>query len=210
MLFSLFNLSGEAAMKTITNTFLKGLLFSLPILITFGLIYWVFVTAEQMLRVPLEWLLPEGWYITGMGLLSTFGIVFALGVLAQAYLIEKLFVWFELLMEKIPFVKTVYTSARDLLGFLTGSNEHDMQSVVAVEVNGMRMIGFVTNEHIALGENTDQVAVYIPMSYMIGGFLVYMDKEKCTPLDIPVQKAMQQVITAHINHSDSSMDSAEK
>ncbi|MGI1678946.1 MAG: DUF502 domain-containing protein [Cellvibrionaceae bacterium] len=188
-------------MKTIANTFLKGLLFTLPAFITFGLIYWVFSTAEQLLRIPLELVLPEGWYMTGMGVASTLLIIFIIGLLAQAYLLNRVFAWLESLVERIPFVKTLYTSAKDFLSFLTGNNGQEMQRVVRITMdNGIQVIGFVTNEDVTLGDQESLVAVYVPMSYMIGGFLLYMPRHRCEPLDISVQHAMQQVLTAHITY----------
>jgi len=190
-------------MKSITNTFLKGLLFSLPVLITFGLIYWLFVTAEKLLQVPLEWLLPTGWYVTGMGLLSTLVIIFLLGVLVQGYLVGKLVIWFESLLERIPFVKTLYSGAKDLLNFVAGGQGSEMQRVVRITMdNEIYLIGFVTKDDVTLGDQSELVAVYLPMSYMIGGFLLYVPKSRLEPLDIPVQQAMQQVLTAHITGSN--------
>ena len=128
-------------MKTLANTFFKGLIFTLPAFITFGLIYWLFSTAEQLFRIPLELVLPEGWYITGMGVISAVLLVFSIGLLAQAYLINSLFAWMESVVERIPFVKTLYTSAKDFLSFLTGNNGQEMRRVVRVTMdNGIHVI----------------------------------------------------------------------
>jgi uncharacterized membrane protein len=186
-------------MKTIANTFLKGLLFTLPIVFTFGLLTWLFLTAERLLRVPLEWVLPPGWYIAGMGVASSAIIIFLLGILVQAYLIKQFFVWLESLVAHIPIVKTLYYSFKDLINFIAGGNSSEMQQVVRFTVDGdVHMIGFVTNDNVTLGDQSELVSIYVPMSYMIGGFLLYLPKHRCIALDIPVQKAMQQVLTAHI------------
>lgn len=186
-------------MKAIANIFLKGLGFCLPLVITFGLLYWLFATAENILKLPLQYLLPEGWYITGMGVASAVIIVFCLGILVQAYLIKYVLQWITRQIERIPIVSTLYTSARDLMQFFAGDKKKDINRVVAVTLdNQVRLIGFVTNEHAALGAHSDLYAVYFPMSYQVGGYLAYIDKSRCEVLDIPVQKAMQQVLTAHV------------
>lgn len=190
-------------MKTIANTFVKGLLFTLPVVITFGLLYWLLATAEGSLKVPLEWLLPEGWYVTGLGVASAIAIIFGIGVLAQAYLINGLFNLFERLLTSIPIVKTLYSNAKDLMMFFAPSQDQQMSRVVKVTFDSdIQLIGFVTNEGVDIGESKDQYAVFFPMSYQMGGYLAYMPKDRCEILDIPVQKAMQQVLTAHIkkNH----------
>lgn len=192
-------------MKTIANTFLKGLLLTLPAVITFGLIYWLFAVAEDLLRVPLRFLLPEGWYLPGMGVASAIAIVFAVGVLVQAYLVGRVFQLFEALLERIPLVKTLYGGAKDLLYFVAGNKNTEMRKVVSITFdNDIKMIGFVTNQDVTLGDQDELTTVYLPLSYQIGGFLMYLPKSRCEPLDIPVQQAMQQVLTAHVmrNHQN--------
>ena len=186
-------------MKTIANTFLKGLLFAVPIVFTFGIITWLFVTAEQLLRVPLEWVLPEGWYVTGMGVVSSAVLIFLVGLMVQAYLINRLFAWFEYLVTHIPIVKTLYNGAKDFLIFVTGGKSHEMEQVVRVTFeDNIHLIGFVTNQDVSLGDQKDLVSVYLPMSYMIGGYLIYVPKSRCVALDISAKQAMQQVLTANI------------
>ncbi|MGQ9426502.1 DUF502 domain-containing protein [Gilvimarinus sp. F26214L] len=194
-------------MKTIANIFLKGLLLTLPAFITFGLIYWLFAVAEELLRVPLSFVLPAGWYLPGMGVVSALGIIFLVGLLVQAYLVGRVFHLFEGLVQRIPLVKTLYGGAKDLLYFLAGGKNTDMQKVVSITLDGnIRMIGFVTNQDVTLGDQDDLITVYLPLSYQIGGFLLYLPKSRCEPLDIPVQQAMQQVLTAHVmrNHDNRS------
>lgn len=186
-------------MKFIANTILKGLLLILPLLVTFGLIYWLLVSAEQLFSIPLQAALPSGWYIPGMGVLFAALIVFCFGIVAQAFLIKHLFDAVEHLVERIPFVKSLYTSARDLLNFVVGGKDNEMQKVVTVTLGGdIKLIGFVTNEDVTLGDEKDMVAVYLPLSYQIGGYLVYLPKSRLEPLNLPVKQAMQQVLTAHI------------
>lgn len=186
-------------MKTFANTFFKGLLFALPIAATFGLLYWLFVSAENLLKIPLQIILPHGWYITGMGVIAAVGLIFLLGILVQAYLIKHVFIYLENLLERIPIVNGVYSSIRDLISFVAGEKGEDMQKVIAYRINDeARLIGFVTNEDVSVGDHTGLLAVYFPMSYQVGGYLVYLPRDKCEVLDIPVKEAMQQVLTAHI------------
>lgn len=186
-------------MKTLANIFIKGFLFTLPIFITFGLVFWVFTSAEALLKIPLLALLPQGHYVTGMGVVSALVLIFCMGLLVQAYVIGKLLRWLERQIERIPLVKTLYASARDLLFFMAGNKGADLQKVVAISWDGnIRMIGFITAEQIKLGATQNLYAVYLPMSYAIGGYLVYVPKERCEFLDISAQQAMQMILTANI------------
>lgn len=190
-------------MKAIANTFLQGLLFSLPIIVTFSLIFWLLRTAENLSRGVLRLALPEEWYFTGMGVIVTLAFIFVVGLLVRAYIIGYLFKLLDALLRRIPLVRAIYTNAKDLMMFFGGDKAQAMAQVVSVEVtDGIHLIGFVTNCEATLGAKSELLAVYFPMSYQVGGYLAYMPKSRCTPLDMPVQKAMQQVLTAHIRRPE--------
>ena len=190
-------------MNTLANTFFKGLLFTVPIAVTFGLIFWLLATAENLLKTPIQWFLPHGWYVTGMGVVCTVALIFCVGLLVQAYVTKYIFRFLEQTLERIPLVKTLYSSAKDLMHFFAGDKNQNLNRVVKVTLpGGLCVMGFVTNENIQLGSDDKLLAVYCPMSYQIGGYTIYLKEDQCEPLDIPVQKAMQQVLTAHIKKSN--------
>jgi len=186
-------------MNPLTNIFFKGLLFTVPIAVTFGLIFWLLATAESLLKAPMQWLLPQDAYVTGMGVVCAVIIIFCIGLLVQAYVTKYIFRFLEQTIERIPVVKTLYASAKDLMNFFAGDKSQSLNRVVKVVLPGeITVMGFVTNENVQLGSSDKLLAVYLPMSYQIGGYTIYIPEEQCEPLDIPVQKAMQQVLTAHI------------
>jgi len=194
-------------MQTITRLFLRGLLVLVPIIITAALLYWLFISAERLFRVPLQLFLPEGWYISGMGVIFALAFTLLIGVLANIYAVNLLFKAFEKLLNKLPLVKQVYNSIRDLISFLGGSDKEDLQKVVALDFNGVRLIGFVTAENTTLAgsgskddvdDDEKLLSVYLPMSYQVGGYLVYVPESQCDFLDMPVNEAMQTILTANI------------
>jgi len=60
----------------------------------------------------------------------------------------------------------------------------------------VEVIGFITASDVSLGARDELVAVYIPMSYQIGGFTFFMPKSKCKELDMSPSDAMKKVLTA--------------
>lgn len=193
-------------MKQLTRHFLRGLLVLVPILATGAFLYWLFITAEELFRAPLQVFLPPGWYIPGMGLVSALLFTLLVGLLVKIYFINLLFKGLENLLNRLPLVKQVYSSIRDLMSFLDSSNKEDLQKVVALDVGGLKLIGFVTGETTSLNGEKDgtkdgdekMLSVYLPMSYQVGGYLVYVPESNCEVLDMPVRKAMQTVLTANI------------
>ncbi|HEY7774205.1 MAG TPA: DUF502 domain-containing protein [Marinagarivorans sp.] len=189
-------------MRPIINTFLKGLVFLLPLVVTFGLLYWLFIKAEDLLKIPLQWVLPEGAYVTGMGLVSAVVLIFLLGILVQTYITNHIFRLFGELMARTPLVRTLYTTARDFMELVAGNKEKSLQGVVVVTLDhDIRLMGFVTNDDVQLGDHDGLVAVYLPMSYQVGGYTLLVPPERCERINMPVKKAMQQVLTAHVTRS---------
>ncbi|MDZ7924197.1 MAG: DUF502 domain-containing protein [Marinagarivorans sp.] len=186
-------------MKSIVNIFLKGLVFALPLVITFGLVYWLFTKAENLFKIPLQWVLPEGAYITGMGVISALLVVFLLGLLVQAYVLKHFFTFLQSMVGRIPLIKTLYSTAQDFMALFAGGKEKTMQSVVSITLDSnIHLIGFVTNDCVDLGDDKGLVAVYFPMSYQVGGYTLLLPRERCKPVDMPAKFAMQQVLTAHV------------
>ena len=75
-----------------------------------------------------------------------------------------------------------------------------VNAFVVVRLGDMRLLGFVTRDDLpeleAQAGGIDLVAVYLPMSYGIGGYTVYLPKDQCESLDMPVETAMRMALTA--------------
>lgn len=184
--------------KKISQWFLQGLFAILPIAITFSILYWLGSLAESTLGNIIKWLLPEGWYWPGMGLIAGLATILGIGILLNAYIFRKLGSIAEKLFKKIPLVKTIYNSIKDIAKFASASQDDDeLQKAVVVTLDDdIRLVGFVTRESITVGSSDDLTAVYLPMSYQIGGFTLMLPKSRIETLDMSVQEAMRLVLTA--------------
>ena len=189
-------------MKYLGRIFLTGVLTVLPVLATVYLLIWLFTTAESFLGKPLQWLIPEGFYRAGMGLVAGVLVIFVVGVLMRAYIVRRLFQITEKILLQLPLIKTIYAALRDFFGLFAGQEDQAALQVVTVSIPGsdMRLMGFVTREQFSdmpagLGADGD-VAVYLPMSYQIGGYTVFMPRSRITPVDMSREQAMRFVLTA--------------
>lgn len=191
-------------MKTLGRIVLKGLLTILPIGLTLYFIYWLGVTAESVLSGPLKWLLPPDLYWPGMGLIAGFLLLIFIGLLVNAYIVRRVLEFGESLLLRVPFVKTVFSALRDLTGLMrVGEAGGELQRVVMVDFGPGRLLGFVTQENASLpGFGTDEalVAVYLPMSYQIGGYTLYLPRERITPTNLSVEAAMRIVLTGGLQN----------
>jgi uncharacterized membrane protein len=173
---------------------LQGLVAVIPIMLTVYAVYWLVVTIELAITP----VIPVEYYFPGLGLVVGFTLLFAVGLLVNAYFIKALLDWGGSVFEKIPLVKTLYGAIQDAVNLINVGKKQKMQSVVSVEITEyVHLIGFVTNHDgsNSLFKNAQKLAVYIPLSYQIGGYTLYIDKEKVRPLDIDVETAMRIALT---------------
>jgi uncharacterized membrane protein len=191
-------------LKSMSKTFLTGLITILPVVLTLYLLYWLVVSAETALGKAIRLVLPQDLYWPGMGTIAGLLVVFLVGVLMHAYVVQRLFAWGEQVLYHVPVIKTVYRSIRDFLDYFSPARKDEFQQVVAVSIGetGMQLIGFVTQ---ALPERLpedyrrdDSVLVYMPMSYMIGGYAVLLPRSAVRPLDMSMEEAMRFTLTAGV------------
>lgn len=198
-----------SAWGRIGRIFLTGLLTVLPIVVTVYFTVWTLTLLERFFGKQIMFVIPDEWYRTGMGLLVAVAVVFAVGVLMHGYVFRRLFGALEWLMLQMPLVRSVYTAMRDLLGMF-GEHEETAMQVVAVSLPGdMRLLGFVTRTEF--GDvpglaGADEVAVYLPMSYQVGGFTVFVPKSAVTPVQMSREEAMKFILTAGLKSASPAVE----
>lgn len=197
-------------LKTVGKIFLTGLLTVLPIVATIYFTVWLLSVMEDFFGKQVLFLIPDEWYRTGMGLVVAIAVVFAVGVLMHAILFRRLFGWAEWLLLEIPLVRSVYSAMRDLLGLFANHKEPALQVVSLSLPGNMRVLGFVTRADFsdaAAGiARQDEVAVYLPMSYTIGGYTVFVPKSALTPVGMSREDAMKFILTAGLKSASPGID----
>ena len=190
-------------MKRLGKIMFQGLVAMLPAVLTIYIVFWLVRSAETVVGAMFKVVLPDGWYIPGMGLLAGLALTFLFGLALNAFLVRRLLGLGEKLMNRIPLVKTLYGSLKDFIGFFTVKRESQMNQVVTIELQfggtPLRLIGFVTRSDFSglpsgIG-NDGEIAVYIPMSYQIGGYTVIVPRSAVKQVDISINRAMGFVVT---------------
>jgi uncharacterized membrane protein len=193
--------------KSISTTLLTGFITLLPIVLTIYLLFWLGVSSEQVMGGALRWVLPEAIYFPGLGTIAGLAVVFFVGLMMKAIFVRQLFAFGEQILYKLPLIKTIYRVMHDLFEFFSPKKEGFGQ-VVIVNIRGIEMIGFITQEdNSRLPEafrKPESVLVYIPMSYMIGGFTLLIPRSEITPCNMSMDEAMRFVLTAGITGKNAS------
>jgi len=187
--------------KSISKILITGFITLLPVVLTIYLLYWLAVSSEHVMGNALKLVLPDIIYFPGLGMIAGLVVVFIVGLMMNAYMVRQLFALGEQLLYRLPLIKTVYRAFRDFFDFFSPKKEQFGQ-VVAVTVNGMELVGFITQENPQrLPESfrgRDSVLVYLPMSYMVGGYTVLVPRSDLRTLKMSKEEAMRFVLTAGI------------
>ena len=191
-------------MKPISKIFFKGLIAIIPLALTLYLLIWLASTAELALGNIFKFFFPDSWYIKGLGFVLGIPLVFFFGAFLGSRTFRSLFNNLEQLVVKIPVVKDVYTTIRDFSSLFSSKNKGKFKQVVLVNVppgNGQQ-IGFITVSDFEEVLHTfiadDQIAVYLPFSYQMGGNTVIMSRENVTEIDMSVEDALRFISTAGV------------
>jgi uncharacterized membrane protein len=184
-------------MRKIWNTVLKGLVAILPIGLTLYVIYWLAVTAERLFSKVIKLLVPEPYYWPGLGLLIGLVTLYFVGLAVNAYFVNSALRMSDAFFARIPVVKTIYLAIRDFMRFFPSSGQgSDLRRVVLLQFGPGKVIGFVTAEsdqmlRRAQPAGEDMVAVYLPMSYMVGGYTIFVPRDLVETTSLSVEEGMR-------------------
>ena len=161
-------------MRMLTRSFAQGLLVLAPVTITIWVV-WTTVTTLD------EWLDTQ---IPGLGILIAAAGITLIGYLTGNVVGNKLVSWLEAGLQRVPLVRILYNSLRDLLGAFVGT-QRKFDKPVAVEINshGLKVLGFLTGERFDDPQLAGHVAVYLPESYNFAGNLIVVPRDRVHPLD---------------------------
>ena len=184
--------------------FITGLLIWIPLAITFMVLAWIVGTLDAILL----WLPTEhqpssyiGFDIPGVGVVASLLIIFFTGLVAANVLGQKLVRLWEALLSRIPVVKSIYYSVKQVSDTLFSSSGQAFRKALLVQYprQGAWTIAFLTGKpggeaaHHLIG---DYVSVYVPTTpNPTSGFFLMMPREDVIELDMSVDEALKYIIS---------------
>jgi uncharacterized membrane protein len=182
-------------MRTIVKYFLRGLLICVPIIVTVFILLWAFTSLDKVFRTLLRRDIP------GLGILAAISAIFLIGFLASNFVGRKLFGLVERVFTKLPLVKLLYGSIKDIVEAFAGEEKKfDKPVVVSLSgSDGPKVAGFITNESLENFGLDDYAAVYLPQSYNFAGNVLIFKKDSIQPLDIDSSKAMSFIVSGGVS-----------
>lgn len=193
----------------IKRIFWSGLQAFVPIVVTFAIVVWIFRSIEVFFGRFIQYIIPPQYYFDGLGIIVGVLLVFAIGILVNAWLIKQVYHFAEAIVNKIPGIKAIYNAVKDFVNFFDKSKQTQAQYAVLVNTALGQAIGFVTRDNLTdlpkdLGGDANCL-VYIPLSYQIGGLMVSIPKKDLIKIDWEINQAMSFVITAGMSSTPTSI-----
>lgn len=177
-------------MSRLLNYFLKGVVLLAPLVITVYVCVRVFATIDGWLGIP----------IPGVGFVVTVVLITLFGFVASSFLTRRMLAVVEGVLERLPFVRLLYSSTKDLLNAFVGEKRRFDKPVLVAPYPGgeARLLGFVTQETLATIGMTEHVAVYLPQSYNFAGQLLIFPASAVTQLDAESADVMAFIVSGGV------------
>ncbi|MCK5237005.1 MAG: DUF502 domain-containing protein [Deltaproteobacteria bacterium] len=181
-------------MKTIAKFFFEGLLVIVPVVLSLYIVYVIFTKIDGLLGIP----------IPGVGLVITLVFITFVGILAKTFLTGWAVRLFERLFAKLPLIKVLYGSIKDLMSAFVGDKKSFNKPVVVTLDAGaeVKVIGFVTKTDLGFLGLPGQVSVYLPQSYNFAGTLMIFPKDKVQPITANSAEVMTFLLSGGVSGPD--------
>jgi uncharacterized membrane protein len=188
--------------KSISKIFFKGVLGTFPLILSLYFLYWFATGLEAFFDGYLLRVLPETVQFPGLGVGIGFILIFSIGLLLSTNFFSNIHRVLLKPVRNIPLIKSVFGAIEDLMSYFTPSDEKDNSMVVKVQLPGQafELVGLLTQDELNKIEGIefeeDKVAVFIPMSYALGGYTIFVSRENLTVTNMKVEDAMKLALTS--------------
>ncbi|WP_337172195.1 DUF502 domain-containing protein [Gemmatimonas aurantiaca] len=178
-------------MRRLIGYFARGMVLLTPLAVTIWVCWLVFNRVDGWLGLP----------VPGAGFVATIALITVVGFLGSNLLTRSLMAGLEGIMTRLPFVRLLYGSTKDLLNAFVGEKRRfDKPVLVSITPNdAVHVVGFVTQESLAHLGLDEQVAVYCPHSYNFSGQLYVVSGSQVRPLDVASADAMAFVVSGGVS-----------
>jgi uncharacterized membrane protein len=191
-------------MSAVRKWLVAGLLVVVPVAITVSVLQWIIGTLDRTLLI-----LPEAWqpdrfigvHIPGLGVLLTLAILLLVGFAVSNFIGKKLVSWGDALVARIPVVRSIYSSVKQVSDTLFSPSGNAFRKAVLVQWPrpDVWTIAFVTGApggEVSQYLRGEYLSVYVPTTpNPTGGYFVILPKTDCVELKMTVDEALKYVIS---------------
>ena len=190
--------------QLVKRYFITGLLIWVPLAITAWVLVLIVGSMDQSLRLLPAAVHPRnvlGFDIPGAGAILTLLVIVITGFLATNFIGQRLVVWWERLLDRIPVVNSIYSSVKQVSDTLFSSSGNAFRKALLIEYprRDTWTIAFLTGQpggDVLRHLDGDYVSVYVPTTpNPTSGFMLILPKAQVVELDMSVDTALKYVIS---------------
>jgi uncharacterized membrane protein len=181
-------------MKKLIGYFVRGALVLAPLAATVFVLVKIFTFIDGIIPsiIPLK--------IPGLGFLIAMLLVILVGMLTSNVVGKSALEITERVFQRLPLVKLVYNSVKDLLDAFVGDRRRfDRPVAVTIsETSPIKLLGFITRDHLGALDAQGYVAVYLPTAYNFAGNLILVPSRLVQPVNVPSGDLMTFIISGGV------------
>ena len=177
-------------LNRLLNYFFKGLLISIPLAATVGIIMWLFNSLDGVLGKD---------HPPGLGILIILSIIMMVGWIGSSYIVKPFIDWFDEWLEKTPGIKFLYSSVKDIMEAFVGEKKKFSRPVIVeLATEGIYKVGFITRNDLTNIGLPGFSGVYFPKSYGFMGDLYFVRNEKIKPLNANPTEIFKMIVSGGV------------
>lgn len=196
----------KALFQLFLKYFFRGLLYAAPVTITIYIIVELFKFFDG--------LIPVGINVPGLGFLILIVVITFLGVVGSSIILEPIKSQFNHLLDKLPLLKTIYSSVKDLLSAFVGQKKSFNKPVLVKlsKDSNLEKLGFITTNDLSkLGVTDDKIGVYLPHSYNFSGNFFIVSASQVTPVkNVNSTDFMKFIVSGGVTHLEDAEEAAQE
>lgn len=177
-------------MTRLLNHFLRGLVVVVPLALTLYVCAVIFTTIDSWMPLP----------VRGAGFVAALVLITLVGALASTLVTRSLIGAVDRLFDRLPFVRLLYSSAKDMLNAFVGEKRRfDKPVLVSVSADrAVKVFAFLTSDSLASFGVSDHVTVYMPQSYGFAGHILVVPADRVERIDADAAEVMAFIISGGV------------
>jgi uncharacterized membrane protein len=177
-------------MSRLLNYFLRGLVVVVPLALTVYVCVVIFTTIDSWLGLP----------VRGVGFVLALLLITVVGFLASSIVTRTLLAALDRVLDRLPFVRLLYSSAKDMLNAFVGEKRRfDKPVLVSLSADGaVKVMAFLTSDSLESLGVREHVSVYMPQSYGFAGHILLVPADRVQRIDADAAEVMAFIISGGV------------
>ncbi len=187
-------------MKRLARYFGSGLLFLVPMSLTVYIVYWLFSTIDKQVRTPIANRFGVD-IATGLGVVITLAVILLVGFFSSLFITRPVLALVEKMFGRLPLIKLIYSSIKDLIGAFVGEKKKFDQPVLVTLIpeGNVKALGFITRTSLDFLGLEGEVAVYFPQSYNFAGSVLIVPRAQVRSIESDSSDVMAFIVSGGVS-----------